>query len=117
MREDGTIVIVDTSSYVVVDVIPASTRSAGLSLSPEQMRFVYTSVPKDQVADVRTRLALGAEIPTHVELLPFPTEVRMQVPELQGYRYVVASGDVVIVDPKDRDIALVISDEPNGPRN
>jgi hypothetical protein len=74
------------------------------------MRLIYTSVPKDRVADIRVRLALGAEVPAHVRLLPFPGDVRAQVPEVDGYRYIVAGRDVVIVDPKDREIALVISE-------
>lgn len=110
VRDDDTIVIVDTRSYVVVEVIPSSTRAAGLWLTPEQMRLVYTSVPKDRVADIRVRLALGAEVPAHVRLLKFPGDVRARIPELDGYRYIVTGRDVVIVDPQDRDIALVISE-------
>jgi hypothetical protein len=110
VREDDTIVIVDTRSYVVVEVIPAVTRAAGLSLSPEQMRFIHSMVPKERTVDMRLRLALGAEVPARVELLPFPSEVRAQIPELVGYRYIVAGDDVVIVDPRTRDIALVISE-------
>ena len=48
--------------------------------------------------------------PAHVELMPFPAEVRAQVPEVAGYRYIVAGDDVAIVDPRNRDIALVISE-------
>ena len=110
VRDDDTIVIVDARSYVVVEVIPAATRAAGLSLSPEQMRFVHSMVPKERTVDMRLRLALGAEVPARVELLPFPSEVRARVPELVGYRYIVAGDDVVIVDPRTRDIALVISE-------
>ena len=110
VRDDDTIVIVDTRTYVVVEVIPSSTRAAGLWLTPEQMRLVYTSVPKDRVADIRVRLALGAEVPAHVRLLKFPGDVRARIPELDGYRYIVTGRDVVIVDPQDRDIALVISE-------
>lgn len=110
VQEDGTIVIVDARTYVVVDVIPVATRAAGLSLSPAQMRFIHATVPKDRRVDIRVRLALGAEIPARVELLRFPAEVRARVPEVEGYRYVVAGRDVVIVDPKDREIALIIGD-------
>jgi uncharacterized protein DUF1236 len=109
VREDDTIVIVDARTYVVVDVIPTATRSAGLSLSPDQMRFIYARVPKDGSVDIRTRLGLGAEVPREVELLPFPPEVLARIPEVEGYRYVVANRDVAIVDPKDNAIALVIS--------
>ena len=45
-----------------------------------------------------------------MELLAFPNEVMSQVPELEGYRYVVAEKDIVIVDPKERGVVLVISD-------
>ena len=110
VREDDTIVIVEPRSYVVVEVIPASTRAAGLSLSVEQMRFIHATVPKDRTVDIRLRLALGAEVPAHVELMPFPAEVRAQVPEVEGYRYIVVGDDVAIVDPRNRDIALVISE-------
>ena len=39
--------------------------------------------------DIRVRLALGVGIPAGIELLPFPAEVRAQVPEVEGYRYIV----------------------------
>jgi hypothetical protein len=110
VEADDTIVIVDPRTYVVVDVIPASTRAAGLRLTPDQMRLIYRSVPKDRTADVRVRLALGAEVPASVTLLRFPGDIRAQVPEVSRYRYIVAGRDVVIVDPDDREIALVISE-------
>ncbi len=74
------------------------------------MRFMYARVPKDRSVDIRVRLGLGAEIPRDVELLPFPPGVLARVPEVEGFRYVVANRDVAIVDPKDNSIALVISE-------
>ena len=110
VREDDTIVIVDARTYVVVDVIPAATRAAGLSLSPDQMGFIYARVPKDRSVDIRVRLGLGAEVPPDVELLPFPPEVLARIPEVEGYRYVVANRDVAIVDPRDSAVVLVITE-------
>jgi hypothetical protein len=111
VREDDTIVIVDARTYLVVDVLPATTRVAGsLSLSPDQMRFIYARVPKDRSVDIRVRLGLGAEVPPEVDLLAFPPEVLARIPEVEGYRYVVTNRDVAIVDPKDNSIALVISE-------
>ncbi len=81
-----------------------------LSLSQEQMRFISANVPREPRANVRVRLALGAEVPRNVELLAFPNEVIAQVPELEGYSYIVAENDIVIVDPRERGVALVISD-------
>lgn len=114
--EDETICIVDPRSYEIVDVIPAGTQRAErpqgprLSLSQEQMRFVAGNLPREPRADVRVRLALGAEVPRDVELLTFPREVLSQVPELDGYRYIVAENDIVVVEPRDRGVVLVITD-------
>jgi hypothetical protein len=108
--EDDTIVIVDARTYVVVDVLPSATRIVGLTLSPGQMRFIYERVPKDRSVDIRVRLALGAEVPRDVELLPFPPEILARIPDVRGYRYVVADRDVVVVDPRDNAVVLVIGD-------
>ena len=112
--EDDTIAIVDGRTYVVVDVIPAETRRVErpgpLALSAEQMRFIYERVPKDRTANVRIRLALGAEVPRNVELQRFPSVVVERVPEVRPYRYIVAAGDVAIVDPTDNAVVLVISE-------
>jgi Protein of unknown function (DUF1236) len=114
LLEDETIVIIDARTYVVVDVIPADSRrverATPLALSADQMRFIYARVPRDRTADVRIRLALGAEVPRGVELLHFPGEVVERVPEIGPYRYIVAADDVAIVDPSDNAVVLVISE-------
>ena len=74
------------------------------------MRFIHARVSKDRQADVRVRLALGAEVPRVFELLAFPGEVVARIPEVERYRYVVAENDVVIVDPTDRGVVLVIDE-------
>jgi len=114
--EDETICIVDPRSYEIVDVIPAGTQRAershgpALSLSQEQMRFISANVPRERTADIRVRLALGAEVPRDVELLSFPRAVTSHVPEIEAFRYVVTENDVVVVDPHDRAVTLVITE-------
>ena len=116
LLENETIVIVDERTYVIVDVIPAGTQRADrpnrtqLSLSPGQMRLIYSRVPKDRIANVRVRLALGAEVPRDVELLEFPSDVVDQIPDVRRYRFLVTGNDVVIVDPNDHAVALVINE-------
>lgn len=113
---DDDICIVDPATYYVVDVIPSSVEYAAgssrpqLVLSAEDMRFIYASVPKDRPVDVRIRLALGAEIPRPIDLERFPGGVIDRVPQMEGYRYIVVEADVVIVDPNDRSVALVITE-------
>jgi uncharacterized protein DUF1236 len=114
--EDETICIVDPRSYVIVDVIPASTQRAELpsgghlSLSADERRLVLASVDRRQTADIDVRLALGAEIPRSVEVERFPDRVIERIPKLGSYRYVVTQDQVIILDPSDRQVALLISD-------
>ena len=112
---EDTACIVDPDTYTIVDVLPPVIEQAqppgrpALALSAEQMRFVYASVPKDSArTDVRVRLALGAEIPRGVELFAFPDDVLAELPQLEPYRYLVVESDVVIVDPADRAVVLLI---------
>jgi hypothetical protein len=113
--EDDTICIVDPRTYDIVDLIGGGSQRAeqprrSLSLSQTQMHFIYAGVPKEPRANVRVRLALGAEVPRDVELLAFPSEVISAIADLEGYRYVVAENDIVVVDPRDRAVVLVITD-------
>jgi hypothetical protein len=109
------ICIVDPRSYEVVDVVdqgywPAPPRQATrLRLGSAQIALIRDSIPRDfPQADVRLRLALGGEIPDDVELYGLPQIVVDRVPELSDFRFLVADDQIVIVDPQDRYIALVI---------
>ena len=57
---------------------------------------------------IRVRLALGAEIPEDELLHEFPVIVLDRAPQLQDYRFLLAADAIVVVDPRDRSIALVI---------
>jgi hypothetical protein len=117
---DDTICIVDPVSYDIVDVIDeGSFESAGPPLAPsqspllssEQARLVYAGVPKDRArTELRIRLGLGAEVPRSVTLFAFPDAVIAQVPQVASFRYIVVEDDVVIVDPADYEVAMVISE-------
>jgi hypothetical protein len=110
------ICIVDPRTYEVVDVIDQGYRSAPsrpevahLSLSEREIALVRDSIPPDfPNADVRLRLALGATIAREVELYEFATIVTDQISVLRDYRFLVADEQIVIVEPRDRSIELVI---------
>ena len=112
---DERITIVDPRSRVIVAVIDdggrrASGQQIALELTPEQLRFIHESIDRNQHrADVRVRLALGAEVPRTVELYAFPDVVVSRVPQLSQYRFIVVDDQVVVVDPRDREVALVIN--------
>ena len=113
---DDDICIVDPNSYVVVDVIdqgywnaPGRPQVAGLRLNERQISLVRDSIPGDfPQADIRLRLALGAEIPADVDLHEFAPGVLDRIPELTEYRFLVSEDQIVIVDPRERTIAFVI---------
>lgn len=107
--EDETIVIVDPRTYVVLDVISSGgPRRAQLTLNTEDRRFILSTLPRNRTADVRVRLALGAEVPRSVELLAFPAAVVERVPMVRRYRYIVVDDDIVVVDPNDYGVVMVI---------
>ena len=110
------IYIVDPGTYEIVDLLdddlspPAGTRQiAQLTLTPAEKALVLDSISPDfPETDVRLRLALGAEIPERVELHEFAPIVLDNVPRLRDLRFIVAQGSVVIVDPADRSIELLL---------
>ena len=113
---DDEICIVDPRTYEIVDVIDqdyyrggSKPEVAGLSLTEDQIALVRDSIPRDfPQADLRLRLALGAELPHDVELYEFPTLLLDRIPKLRDYRFLVVEDQIVIVDPRERSIALVI---------
>jgi hypothetical protein len=113
---DDTVYIVDPESYEVVDVLDEGAyapgprlQTAGLTLSSSEAAIVRDSISPDfPVQQLRVRLALGAEIPDRIELFEFGPIVLDSVPQLRDFRFVVTQGEVVIVDPRDRGIALVL---------
>ena len=110
----GEEICVDPRTYEVVDVIdegyPISRlQTARLSLSAAQIGVVRDSIARDVPdTNIHVRLALGAEIPDGVMLQEFPAIVVDRAPQLQDYRFLLAADEIVIVDPRDRSIALVI---------
>ncbi len=110
------ICIVDPRTYEIVDVIGqdyyrggAKQEVADLSLTDRQIAIVRDSIPRDfPQTGLRLRLALGAEVPRDVELYEFPALLLDRIPKLRDYRFLVTEDQIVIVDPRDRSIALVI---------
>jgi hypothetical protein len=114
--EEDAICIVDPATYEIVDVLDEQIYAPGigpqvaeLTLTDAERALVLDSIPPDfPQADLRLRLALGAEIPAGVELNEFPPLVLDQVPRLRHYRFVVSQDQLVIVAPQNRGIALVL---------
>jgi hypothetical protein len=123
VTEDDTVGVIDPETYTIIDVIPAFARQAGpapapqagpgrapLTLTTEQRQCVYANVAIDEArTNLDIRLALGVEIPRGVQLFEFPEPALACTSNLANFRYVVVDNDVVIVDPANYEIELVIS--------
>lgn len=112
------IVIVEPSTYVIVDVIRldgapgrAARADGRLTLSSEERQLVLSHI--EPQAEVRLGIgdvSIGMSVPGTVELRPFPQAVIADVPELEEYRYFVFEQQVAIVDPDGRQVVLTISE-------
>ena len=54
-------------------------------------------------------ISVGVAIPANVTLYPLTPEVVAWVPQFRGYDYVVAQGEVIIVEPSSRQVVEVIT--------
>ncbi len=110
------VVIVHPQRYEIVEVIEVDGGprrggpvTATLTLSPPQRTLIVERIPSNRMrSDVNVELALGAEVPSTVELYEFPDEVLVEVPSVKAYRYVVLERRVAIVDPSSRAVIEVI---------
>jgi hypothetical protein len=106
------ICIVDPATYEIVYVIDESgppSHTARLVLSSTQRQYILSNLDFGRPrANVSIRLALGAEIPSQVELVEFPSSIVATIPEIRSYRYVIVDRDIAVVDPGSRDVVLVI---------
>jgi len=114
--EDDTICIVNPETYEIVDVLDEGPSTPGfapqvaeLALTESEAAFVLGSIPPDfPQAELRLRLALGAELPGHLDLFEFAPIVLERIPKLSDYRFVVTADQLVIVAASDRSVALVL---------
>jgi hypothetical protein len=110
------VVIVHPQRYEIVEVIEVDGGprrggpvTATLTLSPPQRTLIVQRVPSNRMrSDVNIELALGAEVPSSVELYEFPDEVLVEVPAVKAYRYVVLERRLAIVDPSSRAVVEVL---------
>ena len=110
------VVIVHPQRYEIVEVIEVDGGprrggpvTATLTLSPPQRTLIVERIPSNRMrSDVNVELALGAEVPSTVELYEFPDEVLVEVPSVKAYRYVVLERRLVIVDPSSRAVVEVL---------
>jgi len=116
VRDD--IVIVDPSSYQIVDVLPRAGRAAAAAPASRKMTFSDTdrAVIRKHARSARTeqrttgsstsstRVRVGDRLPDSVEIRSFPEEVYRESPTLREYRYIERDNRTYVVEPHERTI-------------
>jgi hypothetical protein len=109
---DDTITIVDPDTYEIVDVIEYGPGGPGgpvvaevrLQLTEAERALLLDAIGPDfPEAGIDLRMALGAEVPSRVELHRFPDVVLDRVPRVREFLFVVSDGDIAIVNPRNNE--------------
>jgi hypothetical protein len=115
VRDD--IVIVEPSSYQIVDVLPRTGRSTAATSAPQRTTFsdsdreVIRKHARSSRTEQRTtgsagstRVRVGERLPDSVEIRSFPEEIYRESPSLREYRYMERDNRTYVVEPRERTI-------------
>jgi hypothetical protein len=96
---------------------PAADSAAAphIELSTAQKQTIYQSFTKTQknaAAPTGFRAAVGAVVPPSVELVPVPATIADLMPQTKGLEAARVEGQVILVNPKDKQVLSVIAQEP-----
>jgi hypothetical protein len=116
VRDD--IVIVEPSTYKIVDVLPRAGRSTAAAPAPHKTTFsdtdreVIRKHARSSRAEQRTtgssttttRARVGERLPESVEIRSFPETVYRESPRLRDYRYIERDNRTYVIEPRERTI-------------
>jgi len=120
VRDD--IVIVDPSTYKIVDVPPRTGRStaAGPAPAPSSHKMTFSDKDREIIrkharssrteqrttgsSTTTTRFRVGERLPESVEIRSFPETVYRESPSLRDYRYFERENRTYVIEPRERTI-------------
>ncbi|RXT43002.1 hypothetical protein B6S44_29015 [Bosea sp. Tri-44] len=120
MTESEEVAIVEPRTRRIVEVVDkrasqsAAAAPAGASPPPSNGTADRHELARRILADARPGEIQGVDglkgaiLPPQVALRPLPAEVEQQDQQLRGYQYALIGDDVLIVDPRSREIVEVI---------
>lgn len=78
--------------------------------SQQKTRFasVFSRQKVEPVTRVNFALNVGVRVPSHLHLVPVPTEIVQIVPQYRDYSYFVTTDRIVIVEPRTHEIVYVM---------
>jgi hypothetical protein len=115
-RDD--IVIVEPSTYKIVDVLPRAGRSTAAAPAPASRKTVFSDRDREVIrkharsrteqrttgSATSTRVRVEERLPDSVEIRSFPDEVYRESPTLREYRYIERDNRTYVVEPRERTI-------------
>ena len=117
VRDD--IVIVEPSTYKIVDVLPRTGRSTAAAPGPASSSHKATFSDKDREiirkhahssrteqrttgsSTTTTRVGVGERLPESVEIRSFPETVYRESPGLRDYRYIERDNRTYVIEPRE----------------
>ena len=88
-----------------------------INLTAAQKQTVYQSIRKTQknnAAPIGFRATIGAIVPAAITLTPVPETLANLMPETKGLETGLVEGEVVLVDPKSKQVVAVVVDPDAG---
>jgi len=111
------IVIVEPSTYKIVDVLPRTGRSNAAASAPQKTAFsdrdrevirkharVRTEPRTTGSSMTSARVRIGDRLPDSDEVRSFPEEVYRESPALREYRYIERDNRTYVVEPRQRTV-------------
>jgi hypothetical protein len=92
---------------------PASAQA--LSLTPAQRLAIYqsaTQTQKNSAAPTGFRVTVGAHVPDSVELKPLSDTLAKVAPQAKDFSVGMIEKQVILVDPSNRQVVAVVTEEP-----
>ena len=99
-----------TPAHPGAEVNPAAVPS--LKLTAAQKQTIYSSISSQkqrETAPPTFHAAVGVVVPSSVDLQPLPKTIVELIPELKDYAYAMVTNQVLLVDPKSKQVIEIIN--------
>jgi len=83
-----------------------------LKLTAAQKQTIYSSISSQkqrETAPPTFHASVGAVVPSSVDLQPLPKTIVDLIPELKDYEYAMVTNQVLLVDPKSKQVVEIIN--------
>ena len=99
-----------TPTHPGAETNPAAVRD--LKLTAAQKHTIYSSISSQkqrETAPPTFQAAIGAVVPGSIELQSLPKTIVELIPELKNYEYAMVANQVLLVDPKNKQVVEIIN--------